>query len=150
MIRNGYARRLRAQEQRTDLVEGWQRYPGPVQYFLHVLLRDYGLQAAQIASRAVETCAAQCGLFVGEDEQASVKKGERNKMMHVLLDLYDCNPLLLADEEVLRSVLNAVPDLLGMQKTGTETLYYIKDVSNPDDAGHSGLMLAGNHMSLHA
>lgn len=71
-------------------------------------------------------------------------------MMHLVLDLYGCSPLLLADEQLLRSVLNAVPDLLGMQKAGAETLHYIDSVTNPYDAGHSGLILADNHMSLHA
>lgn len=54
MIRNGYVRRLEARVQRSRLLERWQGYPGPVQVILHTLLRDHGLQAAQLATRAVE------------------------------------------------------------------------------------------------
>lgn len=54
MIRNSYARHMQANEQRMRLIEIWGAYPGPVQFFLQALLRDHGLQAAQIASRAVE------------------------------------------------------------------------------------------------
>ena len=54
MIRNGYARRLWAEEERTHLVERWQAYPDPVQRLLHTLLRNHGLAAAQLATEAME------------------------------------------------------------------------------------------------
>jgi S-adenosylmethionine/arginine decarboxylase-like enzyme len=71
-------------------------------------------------------------------------------MQHLLLDLYECNVQTLANEDELRSFLNAVPDRIGMQKAGPASLHYIDAVSNSDDAGHSGLILASNHVSLHS
>ena len=59
MIRNGYARRLQADAERASLVERWQSYPSPVQSLLAVLLRSHGLQAAQLATQAVEEFAQQ-------------------------------------------------------------------------------------------
>ena len=69
MIRNGYARRLQADAERARLVERWQGYSGSVQYFLYALLRDHGLQAAQLATKAVEEYARQ---------QVPQEKQERN------------------------------------------------------------------------
>ena len=59
MIRNGYARRLQADAERARLAERWQEYSAPVQYFLHALLRDHGLQAAKLATKDVEEYANQ-------------------------------------------------------------------------------------------
>jgi hypothetical protein len=59
MIRNGYAKRLQADAERARLAERWQGYPGSVQYFLNALLRDHGLQAARLATKAVEEYAHQ-------------------------------------------------------------------------------------------
>ena len=59
MIRNGYARRLQAEEERTHLAARWQGYPDPVQRLLHTLLREHGLAAAQLATKAVEAYAHQ-------------------------------------------------------------------------------------------
>ncbi len=56
MIRNGYPRRLQADAERAQLAKRWREYPGPVQFLLYALLRDHGLQAAQLATRAVEEC----------------------------------------------------------------------------------------------
>jgi S-adenosylmethionine decarboxylase len=76
---------------------------------------------------------------------------KKNEMMqHLLLDLYQCSPALLADEALLRRFLNEMPAQIGMQPIGAETLYFIDSVSDANDAGHSGLMLASNHVSLHA
>lgn len=87
-------------------------------------------------------------LFVGE--QAIDRK--QKEMMHLLLDLYGCRPDLLADEAHLRQFLNELPERLGMRKAKADSpsLYFIDAVSDPNDAGHSGLVLAANHISLHA
>jgi hypothetical protein len=59
MIRNGYARHLRAQAERARLLQRWETLPTPVRQGLHILLRDYGLQAAQLATQTVEAFAPQ-------------------------------------------------------------------------------------------
>lgn len=71
-------------------------------------------------------------------------------MQHVMLDLYDCNAQLLANEAFLRRVLDEYPDLIGMEKVSPVELRYIA-TSDPLDAGHSGfVIIATSHVSLHA
>ncbi|HEY0752409.1 MAG TPA: S-adenosylmethionine decarboxylase [Ktedonobacteraceae bacterium] len=71
-------------------------------------------------------------------------------MLHVTLDLYGCNPELLADEAFLRRVLEEYPERINMIKIGPAELRYIK-TSNPLDDGYSGfVIIATSHVSLHA
>ena len=71
-------------------------------------------------------------------------------MLHVTLDLYGCNPDLLADEAYLHRLLDEYPTRIGMQKISPSILRYIK-TSNPLDDGYSGfVIIATSHVSLHA
>ena len=71
-------------------------------------------------------------------------------MLHVMLDLYGCNAELLADEALLRHVLNEYPTRIGMVKVSPVELRDIK-TSNPLDDGFSGfVIIATSHISLHA
>ena len=71
-------------------------------------------------------------------------------MLHVMLDLYGCNPNVLESEAFLREVLDQYPKRIGMQKVGTVELRYIK-TNNPSDDGYSGfVIIATSHVSLHA
>jgi S-adenosylmethionine decarboxylase len=71
-------------------------------------------------------------------------------MLHVMLDLYGCNPKLLENEAFLREVLDQYPTRIGMQKVGPVELRYIK-TNNPSDDGYSGfVIIATSHVSLHA
>lgn len=71
-------------------------------------------------------------------------------MRHVMLDLYGCDPRLLADEAHLRRVLDEYPARIGMEKVSPVELRDIK-TSNPLDDGYSGfVIIATSHVSLHA
>lgn len=71
-------------------------------------------------------------------------------MLHVMLDLYGCNPELLANEAFLRNVLEEYPERINMTKVGPAELRYIK-TSSPLDDGYSGfVIIATSHVSLHA
>ena len=71
-------------------------------------------------------------------------------MLHVMLDLYGCNPNLLENEAFLREVLDQYPARIGMQKVGPVELRYIK-TNDPSDDGYSGfVIIATSHVSLHA
>jgi len=71
-------------------------------------------------------------------------------MLHVMLDLYDCNALLLANEPFLHSILDEYPDAIGMEKVSPVVLRDIK-TSEPLDDGMSGfVIIATSHVSLHA
>lgn len=54
MSRNRYSLGLRAQAQRTRLVEQWQVYPVSVQHSLSALLQEHGVSAARLATEALE------------------------------------------------------------------------------------------------
>jgi S-adenosylmethionine decarboxylase len=72
-------------------------------------------------------------------------------MLHVILDLYQCNPDLLENEAYLRLVLQDLPRQIGMQQVGPVELRHIGEVTNPNDAGYSGfVIIASSHCSLHA
>lgn len=71
-------------------------------------------------------------------------------MIHVMLDLYGCNPDLLANEVLLRQVLDEYPTRIGMEKVSPVVLRDIT-TSNPMDDGYSGfVIIATSHVSLHA
>lgn len=71
-------------------------------------------------------------------------------MRHVLLDLYGCDPALLADEAHLRRTLDEYPARIGMLKVSPVELRFIR-TSNPLDDGYSGfVIIATSHVSLHA
>ena len=71
-------------------------------------------------------------------------------MRHVMLDLYGCDPHLLADGAHLRRVLDEYPARIGMEKVSPVELRDIK-TSNPLDDGYSGfVIIATSHVSLHA
>ena len=71
-------------------------------------------------------------------------------MQHLLLDLLECDERKLADADGLRHFLDELPDRLGMKKAGPASLFYIDAVTDQRDAGHSGLILSANHVSLHS
>jgi S-adenosylmethionine decarboxylase len=71
-------------------------------------------------------------------------------MQHVMIDLYGCRPELLANEALLRQVLDQYPDRIGMEKVSP---VFLKDIqtSSPLDDGLSGfVIIATSHISLHA
>jgi S-adenosylmethionine decarboxylase len=71
-------------------------------------------------------------------------------MLHVMIDLYGCNSALLANEALLRRVLDEYPDRIGMEKVSPAFLRDIK-TSSPLDDGMSGfVIIATSHVSLHA
>jgi len=67
-----------------------------------------------------------------------------------MLDLFGCNPKVLANEALLRRVLDEYPTRIGMEKVSPVELRDIK-TSNPFDDGFSGfVIIATSHVSLHA
>jgi len=67
-----------------------------------------------------------------------------------MIDLFGCNPKVLANEALLRRVLDEYPTRIGMEKVSPVELRDIK-TSNPLDDGFSGfVIIATSHVSLHA
>lgn len=69
--------------------------------------------------------------------------------MHVIIDGYGGDPDKLADENVVRVILDQVPEMMGMTKiTQPYVLRYTG--SKPEDWGVSGfVMIAESHISMH-
>ena len=71
-------------------------------------------------------------------------------LVHLMLELYGCDPALLSNEPLLRRALDEYPARVGMEKVSPVHLYDI-ETSNPLDAGLSGfVVIAQSHISLHA
>jgi S-adenosylmethionine decarboxylase len=71
-------------------------------------------------------------------------------LVHLMLELYNCDRSVLSNEPLLRRVLDELPTRVDMEKVSPVHLYDI-DTSNPLDAGMSGfVVIAQSHISLHA
>lgn len=69
--------------------------------------------------------------------------------MHVIIDGYGGDPEQLADENVVRAVLDQYPEELGMTKIAPPQVIRYKG-SKPEDWGVSGyVLIAESHISLH-
>jgi S-adenosylmethionine decarboxylase len=69
--------------------------------------------------------------------------------MHVIIDGHGGDPDQLSDENVVRVILDEVPEIMGMSKiTQPRVLRYTG--SKPEDWGVSGfVMIAESHISMH-
>ncbi len=71
-------------------------------------------------------------------------------LVHLMLELYNCDRAVLSNEPLLRRVLDEYPGRVDMEKVSPVHLYDI-ETSNPLDAGLSGfVVIAQSHISLHA
>jgi S-adenosylmethionine decarboxylase len=71
-------------------------------------------------------------------------------LVHLMLELYNCDRELLTNEALIRGVLDEYPARVDMEKVSPVHLYDI-ETSNPLDAGLSGfVVIAQSHISLHA
>ncbi len=69
--------------------------------------------------------------------------------MHVIVDGFGGDPEQLADENVVRAVLDRYPDEMGMTKIAPPTVVRYKG-TKPEDWGVSGyVMIAESHISVH-
>jgi len=69
--------------------------------------------------------------------------------MHVIIDGYGGDPDQLADENVVRAILDQYPSDMGMTKIAPPTVVRYKG-SKPEDWGVSGyVMIAESHISMH-
>ncbi len=69
--------------------------------------------------------------------------------MHVIVDGYGGDPDQLADENVVRVILDQVPGMMGMTKI-TQPMVLRYTGSKPEDWGVSGyVMIAESHIAMH-
>ncbi|TMC18503.1 MAG: S-adenosylmethionine decarboxylase proenzyme [Chloroflexi bacterium] len=71
-------------------------------------------------------------------------------LVHLMLELYNCDRELLSNEPLIYRALDEFPGRVQMEKVSPVHLYNI-ETSNPLDAGLSGfVVIAQSHISLHA
>ncbi len=70
---------------------------------------------------------------------------------HLMLDLYNCNPSKLSNMEFIFSILDELPELVGMTKISKPDItYYPGSEQSFDKGGLSGFVLiAESHMTIH-
>jgi S-adenosylmethionine decarboxylase len=100
------------------------------------------LHTDEIARDAVHSYAALC--------KTEPLGGKTSMLVHLMLELYNCDRELLSNEPLIRRVLDEYPARVDMEKVSPVHLYDI-ETSNPLDAGLSGfVVIAQSHISLHA
>ena len=69
--------------------------------------------------------------------------------MHVIIDGFEGDPAQLADENVVRVILDRYPEMMGMTKI-TQPMVLPYKGTKPEDWGVSGfVMIAESHISIH-
>jgi S-adenosylmethionine decarboxylase len=69
---------------------------------------------------------------------------------HLMLDGYNGDCELLNDKSVVLSVLNDLPEILGMKKLSKPEIYFAKGNNLKDPGGWSGfVVIEESHISLH-
>jgi S-adenosylmethionine decarboxylase len=95
----------------------------------------------------------KCKRSIAVTSEIAIFQSDQEKkamLVHLMLEIYNCDRAILSNETLLRRVLNEYPGRVDMEKVSPVHLYDI-ETSNPLDAGMSGfVVIAQSHISLHA
>ena len=70
--------------------------------------------------------------------------------LHLMLDIYNCDPEALNDKELVYDILNNLPEKIGMRKIMKPHVLFAKANKKRDPGGWSGfVMIQESHVSLH-
>jgi S-adenosylmethionine decarboxylase len=70
--------------------------------------------------------------------------------VHLTLDGYGGNPEKLNDPELMKKILNELPELMGMEKLTDPVVKYAEPRNMKDSGGYSGfVMIVESHISIH-
>lgn len=70
--------------------------------------------------------------------------------LHVMLELYDCDPQILSDDNLVFTVLDKLPDKIGMNKLITPQVVHTPGNNKRDPGGWSGfVIIQESHISIH-
>jgi len=70
--------------------------------------------------------------------------------VHLTLDGYGGNPEKLNDPELMKKILNELPEEMGMEKLGDTVVKYAEPRNMKDSGGYSGfVMIVESHISIH-
>jgi S-adenosylmethionine decarboxylase len=88
--------------------------------------------------------------YIGRRAARQATQKGTTMLVHLMLEVYNCDRDLLCNEPLIRRVLDEYPGRVEMEKVSPVHLYQI-ETSNPLDAGLSGfVVIAQSHISLHA
>jgi len=70
--------------------------------------------------------------------------------LHLMLDIYNCDPEALNDKDLVYDILNSLPEKIGMKKLMKPYVLFAEANNKRDPGGWSGfVMIQESHMSLH-
>lgn len=73
----------------------------------------------------------------------------RAGMNHLVMELYDCNPMALVDRQALLAFFEHLPTQIDMQRVSPVSIFEIH-TSDPTDDGLSGfVVIATSHVAFH-
>lgn len=70
--------------------------------------------------------------------------------LHLMIELYNCNPLALNDQHLVYEILDKLPDKIGMKKLIKPYVIFAEANAKRDPGGWSGfVIIQESHISLH-
>ncbi len=70
--------------------------------------------------------------------------------LHVMFDAYNCSPDALNDKELVRNILDELPEIIGMKKLIEPVVIFAEGNDKRDPGGWSGfVMIQESHLSVH-
>jgi S-adenosylmethionine decarboxylase len=70
--------------------------------------------------------------------------------LHLMLELYNCDPKVLSDKSLVKRVLDELPEEIGMHKLIDPVVVFAQSNEKRDPGGWSGfVIIQESHISLH-
>lgn len=70
--------------------------------------------------------------------------------LHLMLDMYDCAPKTLGDTKLVYTILNELPEKIGMRKLTSPYVVFSEGNDKRDPGGWSGfVIIQESHIALH-
>lgn len=70
--------------------------------------------------------------------------------LHLMLDMYNCSPASLNDKSLVLTLLDTLPERLGMKKLTSPVVVFTEGNNIKDPGGWSGfVMIQESHISIH-
>lgn len=70
--------------------------------------------------------------------------------LHLMLDMYDCNPKTLNDTKLVYQILDELPEKIGMRKLTSPYVVFSEGNDKRDPGGWSGfVIIQESHIALH-
>lgn len=89
-------------------------------------------------------------VFVMNSEDTKDKTENMPFGLHLTLDIYNCDPETLNDPNLVKKMLNELPEMLEMRKMMEPVVMFAQPNGKRDPGGYSGfVMIQESHISIH-